>query len=145
MKLYIDTEFNGFEGELISMALVSEDGKEYYENLGCESPVPWVEDNVMPILNKPPVSKAIAQGILQNFLIQWDEVCIVADWPEDIAHFCQFLIVGPGSMMNTPKLTFDIQKVSAGSELPHNALSDAHGIRDYFNSPTRHLDTERDL
>lgn len=29
MKFYLDTEFNGFGGELISLALVSEQGHEW--------------------------------------------------------------------------------------------------------------------
>ena len=30
MKLWIDTEFNEYRGALISMALVAEDGREWY-------------------------------------------------------------------------------------------------------------------
>ena len=41
MKLWLDTEFNGWEGGLISMGITSEDGKEFYEVLEFNNPVPW--------------------------------------------------------------------------------------------------------
>ena len=56
MILFIDCEFNEFKGELISMALVSEDGKEFYEVLPCKNPGDWVKENVLPILNKSSVN-----------------------------------------------------------------------------------------
>ena len=31
MNIYIDCEFNGFGGKLISMALCADDGREFYE------------------------------------------------------------------------------------------------------------------
>ena len=66
MKYYLDTEFNGFEGELISMALVSDVGREVYlansqferaaqwskEQAHIRTPGidPWVWENVLPIV-----------------------------------------------------------------------------------------------
>lgn len=41
MRLWLDTEFNGFKGELIGLALVDEAGREWYEVLKCKDPVPW--------------------------------------------------------------------------------------------------------
>lgn len=139
MKLYIDTEFNGFQGELISAALVSEDGKEWYENLSCQNPVPWVKEHVIPILGKEPVSIGEAQNSLERFLSQWSEVRVVADWPEDIAHFCQLLITGPGFMMNTPQLSFEIWRIDAPSTMPHNALHDARGIKEAASGGAKRL------
>lgn len=130
MRLWIDTEFNGFEGELISMALVADDGTEWYESLGCEAPCDWVAAHVMPIIGKESVTKEQAQLSLCRFLAQWEEVHVVADWAEDIAHFCRFLITGPGFCMPTPKMTFEIRRdINALSAVPHNALEDARGIR----------------
>ena len=56
-NLYIDCEFNEFGGQLISMALVTGTGFEFYEVLDCPNPGPWVKDNVIPILGKEPISK----------------------------------------------------------------------------------------
>jgi hypothetical protein len=56
MKYYLDTEFNEFGGELISLALVREDG----ESLYLVYPEPkdgygeWVKDNVVPIISDLP-------------------------------------------------------------------------------------------
>lgn len=129
MRLFLDCEFNDFGGDLISMALVSEDGREWYEVLPCDNPSKWVSENVMPILNKTPVSIETMQIGLRTWLAQFDKVHIIADWPEDIAHFCNALITGPGRRIGTPPLTMEILRIDAESTLPHNALHDARGIR----------------
>ena len=77
-NLYIDTEFNEFGGELISMALVTGTGFEFYEVLECPNPGPWVKENVIPILGKEPVSKEVFQDKLFNFLMHFEEITIIA-------------------------------------------------------------------
>jgi hypothetical protein len=128
--LFLDCEFNEFKGALISMALVSEDGREWYEVVPCELPGAWVTENVMPILGKQAIPVRQMQESLQRFLHGFDKVHVVADWPEDIKHFCDALITGPGIRLNTPPLTMEILRIDAESALPHNALHDARGIRD---------------
>ena len=61
---------------------------------------------------------------------------IVADWPEDIAQFCNLLMTGPGEMVPVPRLTFDLVPLSgfstaANSAVPHNALHDARALKDH--------------
>ena len=132
MRLFLDCEFNGFKGELISMALVAEDGREWYEVIPCRNPCEWVAENVMPILDKSPLRNvALMSKSLARFLKQFDSIHIVADWPEDIQHFCSVLIVGPGKRINTPPLSMEILRIDSKSEVPHNALSDARGICDH--------------
>lgn len=129
MRMWIDCEFNSFQGALISMALVAADGREWYESLGCDAPHPWVAENVMPVIGKPPILRERMQTSLQQWLSQFDTLHIVADWPEDIAHFCSFLITGPGMRLNTPPLTMEVRRdLDACSKVPHNALEDARGI-----------------
>ena len=134
MKVWIDTEFNDFRGELISMALVAEDGREFYEVLDCLTPSPWVAENVMPILHKAPVARLVLQKRLFQFLMEYDDVHLIADWPEDIAHFCNTLITGPGQRIGTPPLTLEIRRDmdDAVSAIPHNALEDARSLRDEY-------------
>jgi hypothetical protein len=132
MRLFLDCEFNEFKGALISMALVAEDGREWYEVVPCEKPGAWVAENVMPILGKDPVSMESMQRSLALWLAQFGSVHVVADWPEDIAHFCQVLITGPGWRLDTPPLTMEVVRIDAGSTMPHNALCDARGIRDWI-------------
>jgi len=134
MRLFLDCEFNGFRGELISMALVSETWHEWYEVLPCNNPVPWVAENVMPILGNKPVTRDRFQSSLQEFLCQFEKVHIVADWPEDIAHFCNALITGPGQRLTTPPLTMEVDRIDSTSDVPHNALADARGIRTAINA-----------
>jgi len=130
MRLWIDCEFNGFRGELISMALVSEDGKEFYEVLPCDRPVPWVRDNVMTVLYRMPISKGAFTDRLYQFLNQFETIHVIADWPEDIKHFCEALITGPGTRINTPPLSLEVVRIDAESQCPHNALADARAIMD---------------
>lgn len=132
MRLFLDTEFNEFKGPLISMALFPEDRNRapFYESLGCDNPGPWVADHVMPIINKDPIPMQAFQERLQAFLNQWDEVTIVADWHEDIAHFCNVLTTAPGVRIATPTLRFEIRRDldTVPSLIPHNALSDAEAM-----------------
>jgi len=132
LKLYIDCEFNGGFGDLISMALVAEDGREFYEVVPCDAPVPWVRDNVIPILHKHPISLNGFQGQLRNFLSSFDAIEIVADHPADLGYFFNALIVDDmGSWMRVPPITATIVKnVNYESAIPHNALEDARAIRE---------------
>lgn len=135
-KLFIDCEFNEFGGDLISMALVSEDGEEFYEVLELENDEKygsWVFANVVPWLDKDSIDKQTFQDKLRSFLNQYEEVHIIADWPDDIRYFCQSVIIGPGMCMATPlNLTMQIDRElsTETSRVPHNALADARAIRD---------------
>ncbi len=133
MKLFIDGEWNSYKGDLISLALVSECGKEFYESLGCENPDSWVAENVMPkLLNKPSITLGSLQEQLELYLSQFDAVHIIADWPEDVAWFCTVMVTGAGTRINTPPITFEILREDTISDDPHNALSDAHGLRKWY-------------
>lgn len=130
MRLWIDCEFNEYKGQLISMALVDEMGRPFYEAVPCENPGPWVAKHVMPIINKAPLPDMAALAHeLAAFLSIYSSVHIIADWPEDISHFCNALIIGPGRRVDTPPLTFEIDRnlpdTSVYSRIPHNALEDA--------------------
>jgi hypothetical protein len=127
MNLYLDCEWNG--KDLISMALVAENDQYFYEVLDYQNPNQWVKDNVIPKLYNLPISKQHFQQRLHQFLNQFSSIHIVADWPEDIAHFCNALITGPGYRLDTPPLSLEVIRINAPSEDPHNALADARGIK----------------
>jgi hypothetical protein len=137
MKLWIDTEYNGYRGDLISLALVAENGEEWYEVRILSSmhrprilPTTWVRENVIPVLNKLPQPDCDIIAHLARWLRQFDSCHIIADWPEDIAHFCNFIVTGPGERINTPPLSFEIKFDLAGtSAIPHNALEDARALK----------------
>ncbi len=131
-RMYIDGEWNSYRGDLLSLALVGEDGCEWYEVLEFDGkPDPWVAANVMPKLRKAPVSLELMQGSLQRFLDRYPAgVHIVADWPEDIERFCRVLVTGPGQRLGTPPLTMEVVRIEPVSADPHNALADARALRD---------------
>lgn len=130
MRIWIDTEFNGWGGELISIGLVAEDGQELYCVLGCKDPEPWVKENVIPHLLSPDVDNPTLQQKLWTFLRKYPSVHIIADWPTDFIHFYNCLLVGDGNMMTVPPLTTELVRgLSCDSELPHNAIADAKALK----------------
>lgn len=133
MRLFIDCEFNGSEGGLISMALVSEDGlREFYEVVDCAEAIdPWVKEHVMPFLEKKAIPYLDFQDKLKKYLKQFPAVCVMADYPEDILRLCKAVIEGPGEWMMIQPLSFVIDDAlsAKASTIPHQALADAHALR----------------
>lgn len=143
MLYFLDCEFNGFCGELISLALSGEAGELYLVRTGEELAAldlhPWVEEHVMPILSAPGAAPSVQPldtfgRAIQKFLEDDPSPAIVADWPEDLAHLMRCLIIGPGrmiairnmqlSLIHAPLFPHDIE----GAVL-HNALWDARLLR----------------
>lgn len=135
MDLFLDTEFTDFQGRLLSVGIIAQDGSEFYKVLdnitGCSA---WVRKNVVPVLGKEPEPLEDIQFALENWLLQYDTITIIADWPEDIAHFCNLLITEPGMRIDTPPLTMVVDRrlSSAKSQIPHNALADARAIKQSY-------------
>lgn len=145
MRYFLDTEYNGWGGALLSMALVPDEGEELYITLDWEGPLEeWVERNVVPYLDmvpdhlvSPRLSREDGARALAHYLAGDNEPLIVADWPEDIALFNALLLTGPGAMVEVPPLTFKFVELSgfstaANSKVPHNALHDARALRDHM-------------
>ena len=144
MRYFLDTEYNGPGGELLSLALVPDDGDDLYLTLRTSAPiVEWVERHVTPYLDSVPeqlscprLSRADAAQALERYLRHDDEVLIIADWPEDVAQFCNLMITGPGDMIDVRHVIFQLTPMSnfstaANSKVPHNALYDARALRDH--------------
>ena len=145
MRYFLDTEYNGFGGALLSLALVPEDGSdEFYIILDCDVPLdPWVERHVIPFLDMVPerlASKRLSRRGAAEALAAWlgqDEAPdIVADWPEDLAQLAMLLVVGPGLIIPVPPLSLHYVPLqgfstAANSAVPHNALHDARALRDH--------------
>lgn len=136
-RLFLDTEFNGFGGKLISMALVPEDSsfREFYKELDVVGPVePWVQQNVIPHLVLIPSTPFEFQQALAQYLWEAGDCTIIADWPDDIRYFCESLITGPGQCINMlHNIHFELDfGINYESLVPHNALHDARGIRDFY-------------
>jgi len=142
MRYFLDTEYNGFGGELISLALVPEfDDQEFYASLPLpDSLHPWVERHVVPYLRHVPVgldhemTRAEAAAYVSHYLAGDADPVIVADWPEDIALFSMLLLTGPGEIVPVGSLGFELMRnpgfsPAANSAVPHNALHDARALR----------------
>lgn len=142
MMLYLDCEWNGPGGQLLSMALVSAAGDEFYEVLTLIEPLhPWVEANVLPVLGKEGVDERDFRTSLARFLMSLEgPLDIVADYPEDLRHFLRALMVSDAEMTFrvTPALSLHLRPElnSRGSLIAHNALADARAIRDLDLMPT---------
>jgi hypothetical protein len=147
MRYFLDTEYNGWGGALLSLALVPDDGEELYLTLHWEGPLEtWVERNVIPYLDSVPeqlvsprMSRGDAARTLAHYLAGDSDPLIVADWPEDIAQLNALLVTGPGLMAEIPRLRCEFIALSgfstaANSKVPHNALHDARALRDHFLS-----------
>ena len=135
-KLFLDCEYNGFGGRLMSMALVPENPgwPEFYEELEMVDQLdPWVQTNVVPHMFKAPVTYSGFQAKLSEYLLSMkhNDITIVADWPDDIRYFMEALITGPGNRITMPtKIDFKLDlTIDYDSDVPHNALHDARGIR----------------
>lgn len=141
-KLFIDCEFDGFGGELISMALYT--GNEYtsfyVEIFQNNIKDDWVKENVIPKLNRGvrggAVTKKHAAELLSDFLCDVSgEITIVADWHDDIKYFCDLINIAPGKSVPLPrKINFelDYNLSSKESKVPHNAFFDAMAIHDDY-------------
>lgn len=145
MRYFLDTEYNGIGGALLSLALVPDDGEELYLTFKTdEEPVDWVERNVVPFLDMVPhelmwprLSRTDAQVALERYLRHDEEIVIVADWPEDVAQFCNLMITSPGDMIEVRDVTFRLLPLTNfstahNSKVPHNALHDARALRDHY-------------
>jgi len=146
VRYFLDTEYNGFGGALLSLALVPEDGgEEFYVTLDCDGPLdPWVERHVIPFLDmvpeglvSPRLSRQDAAQTLAVWLAHDEAPDIVADWPEDLAQLSMLLVTGPGLMVSMPPLSLHFvplhgYSTAANSVVPHNALHDARALRDHI-------------
>jgi hypothetical protein len=139
MRYFLDAEFNGFGGPLISLALVPEDqgAAPFYEALPCAEPDSWVAEHVLPVLRKHPISRPEMIAKLAAYLSNDEEPVVIGDWPEDIAHLSLLMVTGPGWRMPSPRLIFELLDLPLFdserlSKVPHNACSDAMALRDYI-------------
>lgn len=138
MRYFIDAEFNGFGGELISLAAVPEDDRAspFYEAVDCSRPSVWVRENVLPVLQTRPRTIAEVAQLFSSYLSDDAAPLLVADWPEDIAHAAALLTNRKGGRLLSAEVRFQLlgpSEFSADqtSSVPHNAYYDAIALRDW--------------
>src|SRR5262249_26001997 len=105
---------------------------------------PWVQDNVMPVLDACPKLPLIAKGgsvgrEIARFLANDPHPTVIADWPEDFRHFNEALLTSiPGEMVNVGPITMKLVPQKDGlvvptileGAVPHNAWWDAMTLRE---------------
>jgi hypothetical protein len=144
MRYFLDTEYNGMGGALLSLALVPDDGDELYLTFQTDEPInDWVQRHVVPYLDMVPeqlscprLSRADAAHALERYLRDDRAPLVFADWPEDVAQFCNLMITGEGDMVELRHTMFKLEPMAnfstaANSKVPHNALHDARALRDH--------------
>ncbi len=145
MRYYLDTEFNGFGGDLLSLGLAAEDGEDYYVAI---QPLPehldeWVERHVVPYLFHVPqaldnrLDRVAAAHDVAAYLRADPDPLIIADWPEDIALFCRLLLIGTSDIVDVDRISFEFRRTpgfstARNSKVPHNALHDARSLRHFL-------------
>lgn len=146
MRYYLDCEFDGYRGHLISVALVREDGHSGYWVVSDVAGDPWVRENVLPILytahvggKHVPMETCVEE--IASFLKGDPAPVIVTDWPDDVRYFCELSITGPGTMIDVPGLKFEVHRVDAyptelEGAVQHNAWWDAMALRHLLTKET---------
>jgi hypothetical protein len=147
VRLFLDCEFSQLSAaaKLISLALVAEDGREFYVELldawqeeDCSD---FVKEIVLPQLWGGSYALPIVEArmSLLRFLTSFKkEVEIVTDVPQyDWELFCDLVYDGgrwPGIVRNFPTdaTTLTPTNEGEGEELPHHALLDARIIAGMF-------------
>lgn len=145
MRLFLDCEFSQLSAaaKLISLALVAEDGSEFYVELldawqeeDCSD---FVKEIVLPQLWGGSYALPIVEArmSLLRFLTSFKkEVEIVTDAPQyDWELFCDLVYDGgrwPRIVRNFPTDATTLTPTREGEELPHHALLDARIIAGMF-------------
>jgi hypothetical protein len=138
MTLFLDTEFNGFGGELISIGIASDLGGEFYAERKLPKKLhPWVELNVVPALEGKPEADSTIRSRLTSFFADHREETLVADWPLDFAGLLSFMCVGDTRVGPSSLAMQLVPQEPLLSFIPHNALSDARALVDAWSGSAR--------
>lgn len=147
MKYFLDTEFDGHGGKLLSIALVREDEVSRYLIVESEATDPWVIENVVPLLdrhNAPRsyrVSDSDVGAFLRDFLGADTDPVIISDSAVDITYFTRAITTdsyGRWNPLGYPKMTFEVHNVDCyptelEGAVQHNSWWDAMTLRHLLN------------
>lgn len=140
---YIDCEFDGHHGVLMSIALVREDGYSAHIQADVEPTDLWVRRNVLPLMNEHQahVSAKVylneVGGVIRAFIGDCACPVIIADSPVDIGRFCAALSTGSDggwASADYPEMRFEVHNVDCyptdlAGAVQHNAWWDAMALR----------------
>lgn len=139
VPLYLDTEFNGHGGELLSIALVAPppySAEWYAAVVPFPFPLsPWVNEHVLKPLSNPGPPICASRGAviesLRRFLgsLGTRKIVVYSDWIGDFTHFTK-LLQGPTYELRI-SLDVELHHITTSEPqpaVPHNALSDARAL-----------------
>ena len=142
MRFYLDTEYDGHNGPLISMALIREDKqRDIYILCARKAENPWVRENVIPHLNNHKARYQVhtmperAGTSLREFLLFEDDIDIRCDSVTDLIHFSRaYSTADNGDYVPNPKQLIRFTVINDDDEIvipgavKHNAWWDAMGL-----------------
>lgn len=141
MNLYLDTEFDGHGGALLSLALAADDGSHWYGVFNAICLNEWTREHVEPLFYKlkPTVQgdESVLRFSLKEYLKSREGCAIWADWPADFEHLMHAMCGGHYGESFMIPCTMQLIVTPVGEpkpETPHNALSDAIALRDWHKS-----------
>ncbi len=153
-RFYIDCEFDGHGGPLLSIAIVREDGFGAHFRTTAIALDSWVRANVVPLMGKHDadvLSDHLAVnevgGALRYFIGDCERPTIIADSPVDIGRFCAALSTdsdGGWASADYPLMRFEVHNVDCyPTDLPgavqHNAWWDAMALRHKLTREPAHV------
>lgn len=131
--LYLDTEFNGYGGELISLALYNPAKMNgFYEVIAIPQVIQeGVDENVIPKLGKEAIGRRVFRDKLRDYLKRFPNLVIVADWPADFQHFFAQIMREGHWEVDIPLRAELINSGEVLSQIPHNAYADAKALAEW--------------
>lgn len=147
MNFYVDFEFDGHGGPIISAGLVCDEDDGVYVVTDHVAKDPWVSANVVPLIDshKCPERRTVKTcqndvgAILLSYIRLWHGVPprIIADSPVDIGLLCKCLSTGKDggwASVELDRIFFEVANVdcyptSLPEAVQHNAWWDAMALR----------------
>lgn len=136
--LYLDTEFNGHGGQLLSLALANpaSGGKHFYARLPNPAKWhPWVLEHVAPHFEIEPDEMIVFRHRLREYLQRREPVTIYADWPADFYYLTDIMCGAAfeDTWMAECQLVL-LRGTDPKPVKPHNALSDAIALMEWHEA-----------
>lgn len=144
-RFYIDCEFDGHGGPLLSFGIESDVGRGLHYRVSDAPPVndPWVAENVVPLMGRHCATLNYrgplnALGpVLRKFIEPCERPVIIADSPVDIGRFCAAISTGADggwASADYPLLRLEVHNVDCWPNdltggVQHNAWWDARALR----------------
>jgi hypothetical protein len=138
VNLWLDTEFDGHGGALVSLALAADDGAHWYGIFDAYCGDDWVAEHVAPKLYAmtPTISgdHQVLRFSLKEYLKAREGCTLWADWPADFEYLLRLMCgnhYGESFMIPCTMRLIVTPPGEPKPEHPHNALSDAIALMEW--------------